>query len=154
MLKMAAAGVTALCAGILCATPHSLRVTPQGSVSLSLDSASAVIGHPLTPMSVAGVHRRAERRAYRRQFFGGAYSGNYGYGTYQPYAYGYGAGYGMYQPYSSSDGYGMYQPYSSSGGYGIWNNPWYQSPNLYGYAPGYGYQRPYRYGPMPYRWRY
>jgi hypothetical protein len=142
MLKMAAAGVTALCAGILCATPYSLRVTPQGSVSLSLDSASAVIGHPLTPMSVAGVHRRAERRAYRRSFYGGAYSGNYGYGTYQPYAYGYGAG------------YGMYQPYSSSGGYGIWNNPWYQSPNLYGYAPGYGYQRPYRYGPMPYRWRY
>ena len=136
MLKIATAGVTALCAGILCATPYSLRVTPQESVSLSLDSASAVIGHPLTPMSVAGVHRRAERRAYR-------HSGNYGYGTYQPYAYGYGSG------------YGMYQPYSSSGGYGMWNNPWYQSPTLYAYAPGYGYQRPgswYRYGPMPY-WR-
>jgi hypothetical protein len=128
MLKMAAAGATALCAGILCATPYSLHVTPQGSVSLSLDSASAVIRHPLTPMSVAGVHRRAERRAYRRQFNGGAYSGNYGYGTYQPYAF----------------RYGMSQPYSSSGGYGIWENPWYQSPTFYGYAPGYGYQRPYR----------
>jgi hypothetical protein len=79
-------------------------------------------------MSVAGVHRRAERRAYRRQFNGGAYSGNYGYGTYQPYAF----------------RYGMSQPYSSSGGYGIWENPWYQSPTFYGYAPGYGYQRPYR----------
>jgi len=136
MLNIAAAGVTALCAGILCATPYSLRVTPQESVSLSLDSASAVIGHPLTPMSGAGVHRRAERRDYRR-------SGNYGYGTYQPYAYGYGSG------------FGMYQPYSSSGGYGMWNNPWYQSPTFYAYAPGYGYQRPswwYRYGPMPY-WR-
>jgi hypothetical protein len=32
---------------------------------LSLDSANAVIGRPLTPGSVAGVHRRAERRAYR-----------------------------------------------------------------------------------------
>ena len=140
MLKIAAAGVTALCAGILCATPYSLRVTPQGSVSLSLDIASAVIGHPLTPMSVAGVHRRAERRAYRRQNYGGAYSGNYGYGTYQPYSY----------------GYGMYQPYSSSGGYGIWNNPWYQSPTVYAYAPGYGYQRPwwYRFWTMPYRSSY
>ena len=137
MLKMTAAGITAFCAGILCATPYSLRLAPQGSVWLSLDSASAVIGHPLTPMSVGGVHRRAERRAYRRQYYGGDYSGNYGYGTYQPYAY----------------GYGMYQPYSSSGVYGIWNNPWYQSPTVYAYAPGYGYQRPwwYRYGPMPYR---
>ena len=136
MLKMAAAGITVLCVGILCATPYSLRVTPQGSVSLSLDSASAVIGHPLTPMRVAGVHRRAERRAYRHRYYGGEYSGNYGYGTYQPYAY----------------GYGMSQPYSSSGGYGIWNNPWYQSPTFYAYAPGYGYQRPwYRYGPMRYR---
>ena len=38
MLKIAAAGATALCAGILCTTPYSLSVTPQGSVSLSLDS--------------------------------------------------------------------------------------------------------------------
>jgi hypothetical protein len=81
MLKIAAAGVTALCAGILCATPYSLRVTPQGSVSLSLDSASAVIGHPLIPMSVAGVYRRADRREH----YGGAYNGgNYRYETYQP----------------------------------------------------------------------
>src|SRR5215475_14333427 len=64
MLKIAAAGATALCAGILCTTPYSLSVTPQGSVSLSMDSAAAVIGRPLTPMSVAGVHRRAMRRTY------------------------------------------------------------------------------------------
>ena len=64
MLKIAAAGATALCAGILCTTPYSLSVTPPGSVSLSLDSAAARIGHPLTPMSVAGVHRRAMRRTY------------------------------------------------------------------------------------------
>ena len=64
MLKIAAAGATALCAGILCTTPYSLSVTPQGSVSLSLDRAAALIGHPLTPMSVAGVHRRAMRRTY------------------------------------------------------------------------------------------
>ena len=64
MLKIAAAGATALCAGILCTTPYSLSVTPQGSVSLSLDRAAARIGHPLTPMSVAGVHRRAMRRTF------------------------------------------------------------------------------------------
>jgi len=64
MLKIAAAGATALCAGILCTTPYSLNVTPQGSVSLSLDRAAARIGHPLTPMSAAGVHRRAMRRTF------------------------------------------------------------------------------------------
>jgi hypothetical protein len=70
MLKIAAAGATALCAGILCTTPYSLSVTPQGSVSLSMDRAAARIGHPLTPMSVAGVHRRAMRRhvAFHRPF--------------------------------------------------------------------------------------
>jgi hypothetical protein len=62
MLKIAAAGATALCAGILLTTPYSLSVTPQGSVSLSMDRAAARIGHPLTPMSIAGVHRRAMRR--------------------------------------------------------------------------------------------
>jgi len=35
MPKIAAAGVTALCASILCTTPYSFRVTPEGSVSLS-----------------------------------------------------------------------------------------------------------------------
>jgi hypothetical protein len=120
MLKIAAAGATALCAGILCTTPYSLSVTPQGSVSLSLDRAAALIGHPLTPMSVAGVHRRAERRAYRRGYYGGAYAGNYGYGTYsqpygygtyQPYAYGYGT-YGMFNRPWANYGYGTSQPYS------------------------------------------
>src|SRR3974377_1495724 len=64
MFKIAAASATALCAGILCTTPYSLSVTPQGSVSLSLDRAAAVIGRSLTPMSVARVHRRAMRRTY------------------------------------------------------------------------------------------
>ncbi len=63
MSKIAAAGVTALCASILCTTPYSFRVTPEGSVSLSLDSAAAVIGRPLTPMSIAGVHRRRHERS-------------------------------------------------------------------------------------------
>src|SRR3974377_1917216 len=107
MLKLAAAGATALCAGILCTTPYSLSVTPQGSVSLSLDSAAARIGHPLTPMSVAGVHRRAMRRTYgvganlgyhpvaRAALYGAAATGagyyGAGYGGWGGYGYGYSA---------------------------------------------------------------
>src|SRR6516162_7139315 len=144
MLKIAAAGATALCAGILCTTPYSLSVTPQGSVSLSLDSAVARIGHPLTPMSVAGVHRRAMRRTYgvganlgyhpvaRAALYGAAATGagyygagygwgGYGYGTgygygYPAYGYGYGTGY-SYPSYGY--GYGTGYSYPSYGyGYG------------------------------------
>ena len=142
MLKIAAAGATALCAGILCTTPYSLSVTPQGSVSLSLDSAVARIGHPLTPMSVAGVHRRAMRRTYgvganlgyhpvaRAALYGAAATGagyygagygwgGYGYGTgygYPAYGYGYGTGY-SYPSYGY--GYGTGYSYPAYGyGYG------------------------------------
>src|SRR6516162_3384466 len=138
MLKIAAAGATALCAGILCTTPYSLSVTPQGSVSLSLDSAVARIGHPLTPMSVAGVHRRAMRRTYgvganlgyhpvaRAALYGaaaagagyyGAGYGGYGYG-YPSYGYDYGTGYG-YPSYGYGTGYSAPGPFSDWGyGYG------------------------------------
>jgi hypothetical protein len=51
-------------AALLSATPFSLQ-TSQKSVELSLDRAEARVGRPLTATSVAGVHRRAHRRAYR-----------------------------------------------------------------------------------------
>jgi hypothetical protein len=123
MSKAITAGATALFACVLCATPLSLRLLPDGKMSLSVDSASAVIGRPLTPMSVAGVHRRAERRAYRRGYYGyGAYNNpyRYGYGTYQPYSYsGYGYGYGS--------GYGYaYQPWFGSGSSSYpYQTPWW-----------------------------
>jgi len=44
MSKVATVGATALFACILCATPLSLRLSPEGNVALSVDSASAVIG--------------------------------------------------------------------------------------------------------------
>jgi hypothetical protein len=50
MSRIVTAGVTALCAGILGAAPCSLRISPVGNVSLSLDSAVAVIGRPLMPL--------------------------------------------------------------------------------------------------------
>src|SRR4029077_12111772 len=119
MSKLVTTGATALFVCVLAATPLTLRFSPQGTVSLSENTASAVIGRPLTPMSVAGVNRRAHRRAYRHGYYGYGYGGygygynrpgRYGYGTYQPSYYG--SGYGTYRP---SYGY-AYQPY----GYQPW----------------------------------
>ena len=38
-------------------------VTPNNGLSLSIESAQARVGRPLTPVSVAGVARRQTRRA-------------------------------------------------------------------------------------------
>jgi hypothetical protein len=51
---------TALC----CAAPLSLHWSQSNKPSLSVDAAQARVGRPLTPMSVAGVNRRVNRRAY------------------------------------------------------------------------------------------
>jgi hypothetical protein len=132
MSKIVTAGVIALCAGIVDATPLSLRISPMGSVSLSLNSAVAVMGGPQTPLSIARVHRTTYRRAhdgYRtcyRPFRHNAYGYDgyyfwyqpYGYGTtYQPYEYGTyqtgnGYGYGMYLPYRFY-GYNAYRSYAN-----------------------------------------
>ena len=71
-------------AALLAAAPFSLQWS-QKTVALSLDSAEARIGRPLTPMSVAGVHRRA----YRRGAYGTAAYGTSYYATVNP-AYSYG----------------------------------------------------------------
>jgi hypothetical protein len=112
MSKVVTVGATALFACILCATPLSLRLSPEGNVTLSVDSASARVGRPLTATSVAGVNRRVHRRAYRQGYYGNY---GYGYGTYQPsYGYGY-----AYQPYNRYQTY--QQPY-----YGYGNRQWWQ----------------------------
>ena len=141
MSKLVTVGATALFACVLCATPLSLRLSPEGNVSLSTDSASARIGHPLTATSVAGVNRRVHRRAYRRGYYGySAYNNpyRYTYGTSQPYSYS-GYGYGTYQP-SSAYGYGAYRPWFGAG-YGAYR-PW--SGYGYAYQPQSGYQYAYR----------
>ncbi len=56
-------GVIATCA-FAGALMLSFGVTEEGSVSLSIQSAQARVGRPLTPVSVAGVARRTTRRAY------------------------------------------------------------------------------------------
>jgi hypothetical protein len=68
MSKVLAVGATAVFACILCATPASLRLSPEGNVSLTQNSASAEVGRPLTATSVAGVNRRVNRRADRREY--------------------------------------------------------------------------------------
>jgi hypothetical protein len=49
-------------AAVLCAAPVSLHQSKDGGLSLSQDKANAKVGKPLSAGSVAGVHRRAERR--------------------------------------------------------------------------------------------
>ena len=51
-------------AALCCAAPLSLHWSPANAPSLSVDTADARVGRPLTPMSVAGVNRRVHRRAY------------------------------------------------------------------------------------------
>ncbi|MHC2333411.1 hypothetical protein [Bradyrhizobium sp. USDA 4454] len=46
-----------------CAVLFSIAWTEQGGISVSVETAQARIGRPLTPMSAAGVARRHTRRA-------------------------------------------------------------------------------------------
>ena len=46
-----------------CAALFSFGWSEQGGISLSIESAQARVGRPLTPVSVAGVARRQTRRA-------------------------------------------------------------------------------------------
>jgi len=46
-----------------CAALFSFGWSEQGGISLSIESAQARVGRPLTPVSVAGVARRQARRA-------------------------------------------------------------------------------------------
>ena len=117
-------------AALLTAAPFSLQWS-QKNVVLSLDSADARIGRPLTATSIAGVHRRAYRRAYRSAVYAGA--AGYGYGSYSGYSYPSYSSYYAPQSYSS-----YYAPYSSPYG----NYAPYSSP--YGnYAPYSYYRQPY-----------
>ena len=106
-------------------------------VTPTVSKAHAIIGRPLTPFSVAGVHRRAMRRTYGvganlgyhpvaraaaygavaagAGYYGARYGGWGGWG-YPSYGYGYGTGY-SYPSYGY--GYGTGYSYPSYGyGYG------------------------------------
>ncbi|WP_229182640.1 MULTISPECIES: hypothetical protein [Bradyrhizobium] len=75
-------GTFALTATIIaCATLLSVGRSEQGGVLISVESAQARVGRPLTPVSVAGVARRQTRRAvYGTAAVGAAAAaGAYGY---------------------------------------------------------------------------
>jgi hypothetical protein len=57
MKKISMIGATLLGAAVLLATPVSLHQSRDTGLSLSVDKAQAVIGRPLSPGSIAGVHR-------------------------------------------------------------------------------------------------
>jgi hypothetical protein len=80
MKKLSALGFVVAC-GLLCSTPVTVDWSPTKIPSLSIDTANARLGRPLTPMSVAGVNRRVHRRAY----YGAAAAGAAGYGYYNYY---------------------------------------------------------------------
>lgn len=82
MKKLTLVGV-ALGTAFLAVAPISLHWTPAKGPLLSLNTAEARIGRPLTPGSIAGVHRRVHRRAYRRGYYYGGVA-RCGYYPYPP----------------------------------------------------------------------
>jgi hypothetical protein len=102
MKKISVIAATLVGAAVLCAAPISLQLSQDKGLTLSVDKARARIGRPLTPGSVAGVHRRHHRRAYRHGYNGHGYYGHGGYGHYRHYGYrpyGYGYRHYGYRPY-------------------------------------------------------
>ena len=97
MKRSSALGIiaaTALC----CAAPFSLHWSPANTPTLSVDTADARVGRPLTPGSVAGVNRRVNRRAYYGAAAGAAAAGAAAYGTYNYYQGRRACGYAPYPP--------------------------------------------------------
>ena len=62
-MKKSSIVACALGAALICAAPVSVQWSPEKTLLLSVDRASARVGRPLTPVSVAGVARRTDRRA-------------------------------------------------------------------------------------------
>ena len=111
-------------AAFACSAILSFGWSEQGGISLSVESAQARVGRPLTPVSVAGVARRQTRRAMygygvagavavgaaatvaAGSYYGGPgyYSGGPGYYSGGPYA---SYGYGSYpvQDYATRNGF-------------------------------------------------
>ena len=93
-----------------CAAILSLDWSKQDGVLMSVESAQARVGRPLTPVSVAGVARRHNRRAvYGAGLAGAAVVGTAAAVAAAPY-YG-GAGYYAGGPYYGGTGYYSGGPY-------------------------------------------
>jgi hypothetical protein len=95
MKKLGMLGIIGGAALLTVASPFSLQWS-QDEVSLSLNSANARIGRPLT-----ATNRRVYRRTYRRAAYAAAAAGvaGYGYGSYYGYSSPYYSSYYAPQPY-------------------------------------------------------
>jgi hypothetical protein len=133
-----------------CAALLSFGWSEQGGVSLSVESAQARVGRPLTPVSVAGVARRQTRRAvYGAGVVGAGAAGtaaavaatspNWGWGG-GPYT---GAGYYAGGPHYSGTVRGAraayYGGYPSAAGTSEASRPHYAVRAYYEGGPWYGY---------------
>ena len=122
LTKLAIAGSAVACAALL-----SLSWSEQRGVSLSVESAQARVGRPLTPMSVAGVARRQNRRA--AYGYGAGVAGAAAVGTAAAVAatspdWGWGGG-----PYYTGTGYPA-RPYYTGAGY--YTGPGYSTGGAWG----------------------
>ena len=97
MKKLGMLGIIGGAALLTVASPFSLQWS-QDEVSLSLNSANARIGRPLT-----ATNRRVYRRTYRRAAYAAAAAGvaGYGYGSYYGYTSAYYSSYYAPRPYLS-----------------------------------------------------
>jgi hypothetical protein len=123
-------------AAILTVVPLSLQWS-QKNAMLSLNSAEARIGRPLTATSIAGVNRRVHRRAYRRAAYASAVAGvgAYGYRSYYGHSSPASCGYVPYGfSYAAPCGY-YSSSYAAPYGYS------YAAPNSY-YGPSSYYRQP------------
>jgi uncharacterized membrane protein len=113
MRKLTLYAVSASAALVCAAIPVSW--SPANVTLLSLDTADARVGRPLTATSVAGVNRRVTRRAYRRAAVGTAAVGAAAVGGYAVGGYG-GGGYaaGAYPGGSAGPGPGVVVPPGAS----------------------------------------
>ena len=109
MKKLGMLGIIGGAALLTVASPFSLQWS-QDEVSLSLNSANARVGRPLT-----ATNRRVYRRTYRRAAYAAAAAGVAGYGYGSPYY----SSYYAPQPYSSYyrpvDVRTVYYPYTPPG---------------------------------------
>ena len=88
---------------LACAAIVSFHWSKQDGISMSVESAQARVGRPLTPVSVAGVGRRQTRRAiYGAGIAGAAVAGTAAAVAAAPY---YGGGYYTGGPYYGGAGY-------------------------------------------------
>lgn len=107
-------------AAFACSAIFSFGWSEQGGISLSVESAQARVGRPLTPVSVAGVARRQTRRAvygYGAGVAGAAVAGAAATAAAASY-YG-GPGYYGGSPYYRGAGYYAGGPYAAYNSYPV-----------------------------------